>query len=68
MIKGCRYGASVDWWALGVAMYVMLTGLFPFSDLSRKDLFHSIETEKVHLPIGFSKETASIIQSVVIQP
>ena len=49
-------------------MYVMLTGLFPFSDRCRKDLFHSIETEKVHLPIGFSKETASIIKAVLIRP
>ena len=27
---GGTYGREVDWWQLGVAMYVMMTALFPF--------------------------------------
>ena len=27
---GEKYGREVDWWQVGVAMYVMMSGKFPF--------------------------------------
>jgi len=60
------YNASVDWWALGVVIYIMLTGQMPFNGESREDLFQSIETDTVYLPSYLSKETASIIRAVYI--
>jgi hypothetical protein len=37
---------AVDWWALGVCIYVMLVGRYPFSSPNRAALFH------VRIPLG----------------
>uniref|UniRef100_A0A3Q3IYA6 Protein kinase C n=1 Tax=Monopterus albus TaxID=43700 RepID=A0A3Q3IYA6_MONAL len=37
-----EYGASVDWWALGVLMYEMMAGQPPFEADNEDDLFESI--------------------------
>jgi len=35
-------GKIVDMWALGVLLYVMSTGIFPFKGTSEADLYHKI--------------------------
>ena len=36
------YGAAADIWAVGVVMYVLLTGVFPFRSCDEKGLFRKI--------------------------
>ena len=42
MIKGARYGKSVDWWAFGCFVFEMTTGNAPFRDRNRKKLHEKI--------------------------
>ena len=60
------YGASVDWWALGVLMYEMMAGQPPFEADNEDDLFESILHDDVLYPVWLSKEAVSVLKGVSI--
>lgn len=50
MLEGKGHGRVVDWWALGVLMYVLLAGRPPFAaDESREKMFDRILNEPLRL-------------------
>lgn len=55
-LQELEYGASVDWWALGVLMYEMMAGQPPFEADNEDDLFESILHDDVLYPVWLSKE------------
>lgn len=62
ILKEMDYGASVDWWALGVLMYEMMAGQPPFEAENEDDLFESILHDDVLYPVWLSKEAVSILK------
>ncbi|OAF68724.1 hypothetical protein A3Q56_03527 [Intoshia linei] len=56
------YNKSVDWWAMGVLIYEMLTGQPPFESECEEDLFYCIINEEVILPLWLSRNATSIIR------
>ncbi|XP_060520521.1 protein kinase C [Cylas formicarius] len=62
ILQELEYGASVDWWALGVLMYEMMAGQPPFEADNEDDLFESILHDDVLYPVWLSKEAVSILK------
>ena len=58
------YGPSVDWWALGVLLYEMLSGHAPFEAENEDDLFESILNEEIVYASWLSDEAVHILKSV----
>ncbi|XP_037098153.1 protein kinase C eta type isoform X1 [Syngnathus acus] len=57
------YGASVDWWALGVLLYEMLQGHAPFEAANEDELFEAILNEEVAYAPWLSAESVAILKA-----
>ncbi|XP_012254895.2 protein kinase C isoform X3 [Athalia rosae] len=62
ILQELQYGASVDWWALGVLMYEMMAGQPPFEAENEDDLFESILRDDVLYPVWLTREAVSILK------
>ena len=62
ILQELDYGASVDWWALGVLMYEMMAGQPPFEADNEDDLFESILHDDVVYPVWLVPEAVSILR------
>lgn len=66
ILKEQEYGASVDWWALGVLMYEMMAGQPPFEADNEDELFDSILHDDVLYPVWLSREAVSILKGMLL--
>lgn len=55
---------KADIWALGVCLYVMLTGNFPFAGTTRDDVFRKVCHRKLSFP-GVSKEGQDLLKRLL---
>ncbi|XP_076044178.1 protein kinase C isoform X2 [Oratosquilla oratoria] len=67
ILQELDYGASVDWWALGVLMYEMMAGQPPFEADNEDDLFESILHDDVLYPVWLTKEAVSILKGFMMK-
>uniref|UniRef100_A0A1I7VQX8 Protein kinase C n=1 Tax=Loa loa TaxID=7209 RepID=A0A1I7VQX8_LOALO len=65
VLEEMEYGASVDWWALGVFMYEMMAGQPPFEADNEDELFEAILHDDVLYPVWLSKEAVSILKALM---
>uniref|UniRef100_A0A672Q3V1 Protein kinase C n=1 Tax=Sinocyclocheilus grahami TaxID=75366 RepID=A0A672Q3V1_SINGR len=56
------YGVSVDWWALGVLLYEMLSGHAPFEAETEDELFECILKDEVIYSSWLSNEAEDILR------
>uniref|UniRef100_A0A7N8WX45 Protein kinase C n=1 Tax=Mastacembelus armatus TaxID=205130 RepID=A0A7N8WX45_9TELE len=63
ILQEMLYGPSVDWWALGVLLYEMLSGHAPFEAENEDDLFESILKEDVVYASWLSTEAVNILKA-----
>mmetsp|Transcript_7540 Transcript_7540/g.14738 ORF Transcript_7540/g.14738 Transcript_7540/m.14738 type:complete len:583 (-) Transcript_7540:1555-3303(-) len=54
-------GTKADSWSLGVLLFVLITGDFPFNDQNYGALFHRIQTGKYMIPSYVDRDIAELI-------
>ena len=58
-------GAKADCWALGILLYTLLCGKFPFKGVNDNDLFKKIKRNKFELPLNLSEESKRLITTIL---
>ena len=67
-LMGIGYGASVDWWSLGIVLFELLVGFPPFNDESPSQIFQNILKGDIGWPLPpdeLSPEARDLIQKLL---
>lgn len=67
VLDRCEYGKAIDWWALGMILYEMLTGLPPWYNDNRQELFAGIRYGVLKFPRNVSRLSALFTQALLIR-
>jgi hypothetical protein len=67
VVRGLPHGCEVDWWASGVLLYEMLTGVPPFRDSSIQRLYEKILFEPLRVPAYVSAGAKSMIEALLVR-
>ena len=59
------YGLSVDWWALGVLIYEMISGVDPFEDDDVMKIYENILQRKLVFSSDFDEKSKSLIKHLL---
>ncbi|KAB5582189.1 hypothetical protein PHYPO_G00184300 [Pangasianodon hypophthalmus] len=65
ILQEMLYGPSVDWWALGVLLYEMLSGHAPFEAENEDDLFECILNEEIVYASWLSAEAVDVLKALL---
>lgn len=59
------YGKSVDWWALGIVLFEMVSGHTPFNASNKRKLFNKILNGSYRIPKHFSPELSNLVRNLL---
>lgn len=59
ILSGDGYDENVDYWSLGVILYILLSGYPPFSDDDNDTLLDKIQNDPVEFPDSPWKDISS---------
>mmetsp|Transcript_8694 Transcript_8694/g.35831 ORF Transcript_8694/g.35831 Transcript_8694/m.35831 type:complete len:497 (-) Transcript_8694:1070-2560(-) len=65
LLKGQKYGASVDWWSFGILLYEMMGFRTPFYEKNRKLMFHGIINCEPSFPPHFPTCAKTVLKDLL---
>ncbi|PXF43915.1 Protein kinase C delta type [Gracilariopsis chorda] len=65
MLMGTAYSFEVDLWSLGVMLYRILVGEYPYRAAKAKDLFEIIKFDSVAIPPWLSPEATDLLKGLL---
>ena len=71
MLDGTGHDKTVDWWALGIVIYELLSGIPPFYHTDHSIMFNNIQKGEILWPsqkehgFHFSKEATDLIKQLL---
>lgn len=66
IVKNVEYvGQGADVWALGILLFVMTCGCFPFKGANDRELFRKIENAKIVFPEGIDLMVQEVIRKIL---
>ena len=65
VLKKQGHGKAVDWYLLGVLLYEMLTGVTPYFDKNRNNLFYNIQQGKLLIPDFISEDAGDLLRGLL---
>lgn len=65
VVKQSYKGDRADLWSLGILLYKMLVGEFPFKGETEKDLYKTIQKGKFKIPQFISEDAKKILLSLI---
>ena len=65
VLKKQGHGKAVDWYLLGVLLYEMLTGVTPYYDRNKNNLFYNIEQGKLVIPNFVSENAKNLLMGLL---
>ena len=65
VLKKQGHGKAVDWYLLGVLLYEMLTGVTPYYDKNKNNLFYNIEQGNLTIPNFVSDNAKSLLKGLL---
>ncbi len=68
ILLGTEHGFPVDWWAVGVVLFEMLTGIPPFNDETPEQIFQNILQRNIpwpEVPGEMSREAQDLVDRLL---
>jgi len=67
MLRGEAYTQSIDWWAIGVLLFELLTGSTPFEASTTLETYQKIMLYEISFPDGFDPDAQDMVEHFCVK-